>query len=51
MATWKNQDDFLTEVRKVPEITSLIPAAELDQLCSLEQHFRYIDQTFQDVGL
>jgi adenylosuccinate lyase len=51
MATWKSQDDFLTEVRKVPEITSLIPAAELDQLCSLDQHFRYIDQTFRDVGL
>jgi adenylosuccinate lyase len=51
MATWQSQDDFLTEVRKVPEITSLIPPAELDQLCSLEQHFRYIDQAFRDVGL
>jgi adenylosuccinate lyase len=51
MATWQSEDDFLTEVRKVPEITSLIPPAELDQLCSLEQHFRYIDQAFRDVGL
>jgi adenylosuccinate lyase len=51
MATWQSQDDFLTEVRKVPEITSLIPPAELDQFCSLEQHFRYIDQAFRDVGL
>jgi adenylosuccinate lyase len=51
MATWQSQDDFLTEVRKVPEITSLIPPAELVQLCSLEQHFRYIDQAFRDVGL
>jgi adenylosuccinate lyase len=51
MATWQSQDDFLTEVRKVPEITSLIPPAELDQLCSLEQHFRYIDQAFRNVGL
>jgi len=51
MATWQSQDDFLTEVRKVPSITSLIPPAELDQLCSLEQHFRYIDQAFRDVGL
>ena len=51
MATWQSQDDFLTEVRKVPEITSLIPPAELDQLCSLEQHFRYLDQAFRDVGL
>jgi adenylosuccinate lyase len=51
MATWRSQDDFLTEVRKVPEITSVIPPADLDQLCSLDQHFRYIDQAFRDVGL
>jgi adenylosuccinate lyase len=51
MATWQSQDDFLTEIRRIPEITSLIPPAELDQLCSLEQHFRYIDQAFRNVGL
>jgi adenylosuccinate lyase len=51
MATWQSQDDFLNEVRKIPEITSVIPPAELDKLCSLEQHFRYIDQAFRDVGL
>jgi adenylosuccinate lyase len=51
MATWQNQNDFLTEVSKVPEITSVIPPAELEQLCSLEQHFRYIDQSFRNIGL
>ena len=51
MATWQSQNDFLTEVRKIPEITSVIPPAELDKLCSLEQHFRYIDQAFRNVGL
>lgn len=51
MATWRSENDFLTEVRKVPEITSVIPPAELEKLCSLEQHFRYIDQTFRDLGL
>jgi adenylosuccinate lyase len=51
MATWGSENDFLTEVRKVPEITSVIPPAELEKLCSLEQHFRYIDQTFRDLGL
>jgi adenylosuccinate lyase len=51
IATWGSENDFLTEVRKVPEITSVIPAAELEKLCSLEQHFRYIDQTFRDLGL
>jgi adenylosuccinate lyase len=51
MATWQSQDDFLTELRKVPEITAVIPPVELEKLCSLEQHFRFIDQTFRDVGL
>jgi adenylosuccinate lyase len=51
MASWHSQNDFLTEVRKISEITSVIPPAELEKLCSLEQHFRSIDQTFRDVGL
>jgi len=51
MATWQAQNDFLTEVRKVPEITSVIPPDDLEKLCSLEQHFRHVDQTFRDVGL
>jgi adenylosuccinate lyase len=51
MATWQNQNDFLTEVRKISEITSVIPPAELEKLCSLEQHFRHIDQMFRNVGL
>jgi len=50
-ATWQSENDFLTEVRKIPEITSVIPPADLEKLCSLQQHFRYIDQTFRDVGL
>jgi adenylosuccinate lyase len=51
MATWQTQNDFLTELRKVPEITSVIPPDDLEKLCSLEQHFRHIDQTFREVGL
>jgi adenylosuccinate lyase len=51
MATWQTQNDFLTELRKVPEITSVIPPDDLEKLCSLEPHFRHIDQTFREVGL
>src|SRR5580704_17246117 len=51
MKTWKSEDNFLTELRKVPEITAVIPPGELEKLCSVEQHFRFIDQTFRDVGL
>lgn len=51
MATWQNRNDFLAEIKKVSEVTSTITPSELESLCSLEQHFRYIDQTFHDVGL
>jgi adenylosuccinate lyase len=51
MATRNGKGDFLTEVKKVSEITSVIPPTELEDLCSLEQHFRYVDWTFKNVGL
>src|ERR1700751_1019046 len=51
MATWTAKEDFLAEIKKVPEITSVIPPAELDSLCKLEPHFRHVDQKFKNVGL
>jgi adenylosuccinate lyase len=51
MATWEGGHDFLGEVKKIPEITSVISGPELDKLCSLEPHFRHIDQTFKDLGI
>jgi adenylosuccinate lyase len=51
MATWQGSSDFLTEVKKVREITDVIPTAELEKLCSLDQHFQHVDETFRDVGL
>jgi adenylosuccinate lyase len=50
-AAWTGKEDFLAEIKKVPEITSVIPPAELDSLCELEQHFRHVDQKFKNVGL
>ena len=51
MATWKSNSDFLHEVRKIPEITKVIPEAELAKLCSVEQHFGHVDETFRRLGL
>jgi adenylosuccinate lyase len=51
LATWRNQTDFLSEVKRIPEIMDQIPEHELEQLCSLERHFEHVDQTFRDVGL
>ena len=43
--TWKSNSDFLHEVRQIPEITKVIPEAELVKLCSVEQHFNHNDET------
>ncbi len=51
MATWKSNSDFLHEVRKIPEITKVIPEAELAKLCSVEQHFGHVHETFRRLGL
>ena len=51
MAAWTSGSDFLQEIRKVPEITKMIPDAELARLCSVEQHFSHIDETFRNLGL
>jgi hypothetical protein len=51
MATWKKNTDFLSEVQNIPEITKMIPEAELAKLCSVEPHFSHIDETFRQLGL
>jgi adenylosuccinate lyase len=51
MATWQGSDDFLTELEKIPEVVALIPKPELARFCSLGQHFRYINRTFQQLKL
>jgi adenylosuccinate lyase len=51
MATWKSGSDFVRELRKTPEITQMISDQELAKLCSLEPHFRHVDETFQKLGL
>src|SRR6202011_5076580 len=51
MATWKSNSDFLHEVRKIPEITKVIPESELAKLCSVEQHFRKAIERFHNNGI
>jgi adenylosuccinate lyase len=51
MATWRNQSDFLTEVLRVPAITSVLSAEELKRLCSIEHHLAHVGETFRELGL
>ncbi len=49
--TWKGNESFATNAKREPEIKAALSDAEIDQLCSLETHFRYVDETFHALGL
>ena len=51
MRTWKGDKPFAENAKAEPEITKLIPAAEIDALCSLDVHLRHVDETFRVLGL
>ena len=51
MRTWKGDKTFGENAKAEPEITALVPADEIDALCSLDVHFRHVDATFRALGL
>ncbi len=51
MRTWKGEKSFAENAKEEPEITALIPAGEIDALCSLEPHLRHVEATFAALGL
>ena len=51
MKTWKGEGTFAEKVKREPEITARLSAAEIDRLCSLDIHFQHVDATFKALGL
>ena len=51
MKTWKDEGTFAENVKREPEITARLSAAEIDRLCSLDVHFQHVDATFNALGL
>jgi adenylosuccinate lyase len=51
MKTWKGNEPFAANAKAEPEIKAKLSDSEIDQLCSLETHFRYVDETFRALGL
>jgi adenylosuccinate lyase len=49
--TWQGQQSFAENAKQEPEISARLSAAEIDALCSLEIHFRHLDETFRALGL
>jgi adenylosuccinate lyase len=51
MKTWKGNGTFAENVKREPEITAKLSAAEIDRLCSLDIHFQHVAATFKALGL
>ena len=51
LRTWQGQQSFAENAKREPEISARLSAAEIDALCSLEIHFRHLDETFRALGL
>jgi adenylosuccinate lyase len=51
MKTWKGEGTFAENVKREPEITAKLSAAEIDRLCSLDIHFQHVDAAFKALGL
>ena len=51
MRTWKESGSFAENAKREAEITALLSADEIDALCSLEVHFRHVEETFRALGL
>ncbi|MEK0448749.1 MAG: Adenylosuccinate lyase [Verrucomicrobiota bacterium] len=51
MATWRGDKSLQENLLLESAVTDKIPPAEIAALCSLEHHFRWVDDTFQRLGL
>ena len=57
MSTWaakhegRHDADFLSQLRKDPEVAKHFKSGELERLCSLDFHFKHINTRFRKLGL
>jgi adenylosuccinate lyase len=51
LKTWAGEGEFLANLAAESEISAVLDAAELQDACGLERHFRHVDKVFRDLGL
>ncbi len=51
MKTCQGDQPLADNVKSEPDFTALLSPREIDDLCSLDIHFRHIDETFRALGL
>ncbi len=51
LKTWGGDGEFLANLSAEPEISAVLNAAELQDACGLDRHFRHVDKVFADLGI
>jgi len=51
MACWRGTEPLQVHLKKSEEIRSVLSEEEIDELCTPERHFRYVEDTFKKLGL
>ena len=51
MKTWEGSEPLAANLKVEPEIVAQLSPEEIDSFCSLDIHFRHIDETFQKLGI
>jgi adenylosuccinate lyase len=51
MKTWKGERSFAENVKAESAIATKLSPKQIDELCSLDNHFRHVDETFSALGL
>jgi adenylosuccinate lyase len=49
MKTWLEGADFLASLKSDEEVSSRIPAAQLEEMFDLGYHFKHVDTIFERV--
>ncbi len=51
MKAWQGNKKFLTQLKADPEVTAVLPLAELEPLFDYQYYLRYVDDIFTRLGL
>ena len=51
LKTWGGDGEFLANLSAEQEISAVLSAAELQDACGLDRHFRHIEKVFKDLGI
>ena len=51
LRTWGGDGEFLANLYAEPQISAVLTAAELQDACGLDRHFRHVGKVFADLGI